>query len=66
VRVCEGIRLDVQERYVQVLDEFFMRIRDLLGNNFKYVMYTSAGKPNQQERKVYFQVKNEEYAISLS
>jgi hypothetical protein len=29
-------------------------------------MYTSAGKPIQQERKVYPQVKHYEYAISLS
>jgi hypothetical protein len=29
----------------------------LLENKFKYDMYTSADKPNQQERKVYPQVK---------
>ena len=57
MRVCDGIRLDVQERYVQVLDEFFMRIRDLLGNKFKYDMYTLTGKFNRQECKVYPQVK---------
>jgi hypothetical protein len=28
MRECEGTRLDVQERYVQVEDEFDMGIRD--------------------------------------
>jgi hypothetical protein len=35
---------------------FYKSLR-LLGNKFMYDMYTLAGKPNQQERKVYLQVK---------
>jgi hypothetical protein len=47
--VCEGTRLDVQERCVRV------------GNKFKYDVN---GKCNQQERKVYPQDKYCEHKIS--
>jgi hypothetical protein len=49
MRGCEGTRLNVQEGYVQVLDEFVKWIRVFLRNKFKYDMY---GKCNQQERRV--------------
>jgi hypothetical protein len=46
----------VSEKYVQVLDELFKE-SELIGNKFKYHMYTSVGKSNRQECKVYPQVK---------
>jgi hypothetical protein len=47
MRRYEGTRLDVQEIYVQVLDEVVKGIRCFLGNKFKYDMYTSADKFNR-------------------
>jgi hypothetical protein len=47
---------DMFKCYMSLSKEF-----ELLGNRFNYDMY---GKCNQQERKVYPQVKNYEHKIS--
>jgi hypothetical protein len=58
--VCEDAKVCPSARRV------FYKNSRLLENKFKYDMYTSAGKPNQQERKVYPQIKYYVYTVNLS
>jgi hypothetical protein len=62
--VCENGKAKCLRHICSSTRRVVKRNLSLLGNKIKYDMYTSAGECNQQECKVYPQVKYYEYKIS--